>query len=130
MAVFLALPTCPCQLLEPLGIDFPHVHANASGNYISEGNPDYNGVIEFQTSSGESDEHLPVCQCHAGLGKLAEKCAMEILHAQPTISVLPVEVELSHTFCKAKAQCGSRAPPPNLPLCFGLSRTLTGVYRL
>ena len=72
MAVFLALPSCPCQLFESLGMEFPHKHEVGTP---SEGNLDYNGITAWEAPSEGSDQELPVCHCQEGMDKLAEECS-------------------------------------------------------
>jgi hypothetical protein len=127
MAVFLALPTCPCQLFEPLGIEFPHRHEAGSE---CAGNIDYNGDIELTSPAGQGDDDLPICHCDESLGKLAEECGEDELCAPAKISGVSAWYESGFLQGGCLACSSARGPPPKLLFCFVLDRTLTGVYRL
>jgi hypothetical protein len=126
-AAFLALPTCPCQLFEPLGFDFPHRHVEDS---LSAGNPDYNGVTELNRSQGESDEDLPLCHCDDAVAKTAEECETEEL-SKPSLSAVAIVESQTCLLSRLRhISSAARAPPSRLVACSVLTRSLTGVYRL
>jgi hypothetical protein len=123
MAVFLALPSCPCQLFESLGMEFPHKHEVGTS---SDENADYNGIIELETLSKVSDQELPVCHCEEGIGKTAEECSECELDA-PTqwasmINDDASSCELNLFFESASA----RAPPPEMLMNYWLKSARTG----
>ena len=126
-AVFLALPPCPCQFFEPLGFEFPHRHAE---NSLSSGNSDYNGVTELNRSQGESDEDLPLCHCDDAVAKIAEGCEGEELSEPLLLAVVLKESRESQLSRSRDTSCSARAPPPDVSVCFVLTRSFTGVYRL
>lgn len=127
MAVFLALPNCPCQLFEPLGMAFPHKHEVGTPG---GGNPDYNGINEWQCPSKGSDRDLPVCHCEEGIGKTAEESdAYEL--GSPSQQVSKVEQDDScHELMLYLTRLSARAPPPAMLTNYWLKNARTGVYRL
>jgi len=127
MAVFLALPSCPCQLFESLGMDFPHKHAVGKP---TDGNLDYNGVSEWEAPSEGSDQELPVCHCEEGIGKTAEECN-EHAFDDPSQFASAIDQDDSHSFPTISPKSASaRAPPPKMLANYWLNSARTGVYRL
>lgn len=125
-AAFLALPTCPCQLFDALGVDYPHRHEAGEGG----GNLDYNGITELKSDAGQSDDDLPFCHCHEGIGNTAEKCEEDTLSTKAKHSASLSE-DLFHFDSQSigTSRMG-RAPPPSHLHARVLLRSMTGVYRL
>lgn len=129
MVVFLALPSCPCQLFESLGLDFPHQHAEGISG-ASEGNPHYNGLTEWKASSDGSDQELPICHCEEGLGKMAEECDKGEFNVPTQEASKIVISESSLSSVVLFPSSAARAPPPDLLANYWLMSARTGVYRL
>ena len=127
MAVFLALPSCPCQLFESLGMEFPHKHeVGTSGG----GNADYNGITEWQTSSEGSDQELPVCHCEEGIGKTAEECDQYEFDTPTQWASNIGQDDSSFKLVLFFTRSSARAPPPEMLTNYWLKSARTGVYRL
>ncbi len=126
-AVFLALPSCPCELFESLGMDFPHKH---EAGKASEGNPNHNGVTELKAPSEGSEQELPVCHCEEGLGKTAEACS-EFELDTPNQDALTIDQHDSNDFLiLSSKRKPARAPPPEMLTNYWLNSARTGVYQL
>ncbi len=127
MAVFLALPSCPCQLFESLGMEFPHKHEVGTA---SDGNLDYNGITEWEAPSEGSDQELPVCHCQEGMGKTAEQC-IDYAFDDPSQFASTIDQADSDDFLTRFATSTSaRAPPPKMFANYWLNSARTGVYQL
>ena len=127
MAVFLALPSCPCQLFESLGVDFPHKHEVGT---VGGGNADYNGITEWKGPSKGSDQELPVCHCEEGIGKTAEGCS-GCEFDTPTQCTTPIHQDQGDDFITVfSTGTSARAPPLEMLSNYWLNSARTGVYRL
>jgi hypothetical protein len=127
MAVFLALPSCPCQLFESLGMDFPHKHEVGTS---SEGNLNYNGISEWQAPSEGRDREFPVCHCEEGIGKTAEQCSDYALNLSLQFASTIDQDESHHFLTLIVTSASARAPPPKMFANYWLNSARTGVYRL
>ncbi len=126
-AVFLALPVCPCQLFGPLGIDFPHRHVEGSASEVSCHD---RGPLELTTAPAESEDELPICHCHDSVAKTAEESEESELE-MPTKLFASLACLEDTSFSMARGGLiAARAPPPEVPGCFVLTRSKTGVYQL
>ncbi len=126
-AVFLALPSCPCQLFEALGIDFPHRHTEG---YPSEVSRAKQGPLSLDAGTTELGKDLPLCHCQDSLSKTAEECEGEELVLSSKLAV-PI-LDLGDVLPSRSEACSfsARAPPPQLLLGSVLTCPWTGVYRL
>lgn len=126
VAAFLVLPECPCQLLGPLGVDFPHRHeAGAPGDESLC----QRGPSEMRAAAANSGGDLPICHCHEGLGKTAEETGeLELSEACPGSIELCRDESLSSLVAMMRRH--SRAPERGRIPCFLSVRALSGVYRL
>jgi hypothetical protein len=127
MAVFLALPSCPCQLFESLGMEFPHKHEVGTS---SDGNADYNGITELKTPTKGSDQELPVCHCEEGIGKTAEECSECEIDAPSQWASMISDDASSRDLKLFFTITSARAPPPEMLMNYWLKSARTGVYQL
>lgn len=124
--VYMTLPNCPCQLLEPLGFNFPHKHLNGE----PEGNPDYDGHRSIGKKAPGSDTEMPLCMCEEGMMKTAEETENESsLYDEVRSNVAEVTADFSgeHAPC---FRHGFSVPPPEVERLALFDRVFTGVYRL
>ena len=127
-AVFLALPSCPCQFFGALGMSFEHRHMEAAH---AENSQYLGGVDELCAPQSDSGENLPICHCDEALAKTAEESEGEMLALNHSggwvyLGFQRISVQLW--------QNGAISHGGNYPVGTGghlvLSRSMTGVYRI
>ena len=126
-AVFLTLPSCPCQFFGALGISFEHRHLEESheenGQYLG-------GEHEVSPLLNDSGENWPLCHCDEAVTKTAEESEGERFTLDRGDSIFLTFRQMSVELWR------NRRGPQMVPffkrceIISTLSRSQTGVYRI
>jgi len=126
-AVFLALPSCPCQFFGALGISFEHRHLEES----HEGSCRYLGAEhEIHAPQNDSEENWPICHCDEAVAKTAEESEGETLALNRGDLIYLTFRHMSVELWRNKIGPQMRPFSESCEILTPLSRSQTGVYRI